>query len=102
MNPAGLGEQARRRNSAGYRFGCGVVRKYGLIVLCPLGNLAGTSASATEGEIMQSCPGFQSAGVATLYLAVSWSDSTTRKISSKLRPVDAGYVRSEERRVGKE
>lgn len=34
---------------------------------------------------------FQSTGVATFLPAVSWSESTTRKISSKLRPVVAGY-----------
>lgn len=33
---------------------------------------------------------FQSAGVATRFPAVSWSESTTLKISSKLRPVVAG------------
>lgn len=33
---------------------------------------------------------FQSAGVATRLPAVIWSESTTRKISSKLRPVVAG------------
>ena len=33
---------------------------------------------------------FQSAGVATLCLAVSWSESITRSSSSKLRPVEAG------------
>ena len=37
-----------------------------------------------------SSPGFQLTGVATLYLAVSWSESITRSTSSKLRPVVIG------------
>ena len=49
-----------------YKFGWGVVRKYGLITLCPFGNLAGMSASATAGTMMQSSPCCQSTGVATL------------------------------------
>ena len=37
-----------------------------------------------------SSPGFQFAGVATRWRAESWSASTTRRISSKLRPTCAG------------
>ena len=40
---------------------------------------------------MTSSPFFQLTGVATEYLAVSCKESMTRKTSSKLRPVDAGY-----------
>ncbi len=44
----------------------------------------------TQGVTMQSWPSCQSAGVATLNLAESWSESTTRRISAKLRPQDIG------------
>jgi len=37
--------------------------------------------------ITPSSPSFQSAGVATLWLSVSCRESTSRKISSKVRPV---------------
>jgi len=40
--------------------------------------------------MMTSLPSVQLTGVATLYFAVSWSESMTRRISSKLRPVEAG------------
>ncbi len=39
-----------------------------------------------------SSPSFQLPGVATLWWSVSCSESITRSTSSKLRPVDAGYV----------
>src|SRR5438445_3013399 len=42
--------------------------------------------------MMQSCPSFQLTGVATLNLAVSCKESTTRSSSSKFRPQEAGYV----------
>ena len=41
---------------------------------------------------MTSSPCFQLTGVATLWASVSWSESITRRISSKLRPVVCGYV----------
>ena len=44
----------------------------------------------TEGTMITSSPFFQSAGVATLCLAVSCMESMTRRISSKLRPVVMG------------
>mmetsp|Transcript_32942 Transcript_32942/g.92253 ORF Transcript_32942/g.92253 Transcript_32942/m.92253 type:complete len:224 (-) Transcript_32942:94-765(-) len=37
-------------------------------------------------------PAVQFAGVATFWYAVSWSESRTRRISSKFRPQEAGYV----------
>ncbi len=37
-------------------------------------------------------PSFQLAGVATRCLAVSWMESSARRISSKLRPVVMGYI----------
>lgn len=40
--------------------------------------------------MITSSPRFQSAGVATLWLAVSCNESIARRISSKLRPVLAG------------
>src|SRR6478672_3225644 len=72
--------------------GCGVNLRYGFIVLKPAGNFTLASSSEIEGTMMQSSPLFQFTGVATLYFDVSCSESITRKISSKLRPVLAGYV----------
>jgi hypothetical protein len=40
--------------------------------------------------MMTSSPCFQFTGVATLWLAVSWSESSTRSTSSKFRPVLIG------------
>ena len=42
--------------------------------------------SLTAAVMMTSSPCFQSAGVATAGLELSWSESMTRRISSKLRP----------------
>ena len=47
----------------------------------------------TLGTTMQEPPCFQSTGVATFLVAVSWRLSTTRMISSKFLPVVAGYRR---------
>merc|ERR550517_606556 len=44
----------------------------------------------TPGTTMQLPPAFQSTGVATLRVAVSWRLSITRRISSKFLPVVAG------------
>ena len=46
----------------------------------------------TAAVMITSSPCFQSEGVATLCSAVSCRLSTTRSTSSKLRPVEAGYV----------
>src|SRR5581483_5543370 len=73
-----------------YRFGCGVYRKYGFTLRCPLGKFAGMSSSLTAGEMMQSSPSTQFAGVATLCFAVNCNESITRNSSRKLRPVEAG------------
>src|SRR5262249_50090067 len=71
--------------------GCGVIRRYGLLTLEPFGKFClSTSGSCSEGTITQSSPSFQFTGVATEWLSVSCSESITRKISSKLRPVLAG------------
>jgi len=48
------------------------------------------SSSDSDGTMITSPPCFQFTGVATLCLSVSCSESMTRRISSKLRPVDAG------------
>ena len=48
------------------------------------------SSLETEPAMITSSPCFQFAGVATLCLAVSWSESMTRSTSSKLRPVVIG------------
>ena len=76
--------------------GSGVVRIYPF----PLGNVAFSKpalnrslacSSVKPGTTMHFWPEFQFAGVATLWLAVSWRDFNTRIISSKFRPVVAGY-----------
>src|SRR6187549_3079056 len=72
-------------------FGCGVTRRYGRTALKPLGKRSASSfGSCKAGMITTSSPSCQSAGVATLWLSVSCSESTTRKISEKFRPVLAG------------
>jgi len=48
------------------------------------------ASSDTEVGMMTSSPGFQLTGVATFSRAVSCSESSTRTISSKLRPVLIG------------
>jgi alkyl hydroperoxide reductase subunit AhpC len=48
----------------------------------------------TAGAMITSSPGFQFAGVVSLCFAVSWSESMTRRISSKLRPAVMGYDRT--------
>src|SRR3954451_15282589 len=66
-----------------------VVRRYGLTLLrSPNFSLA--ASSSTVLAMITSWPCFQSAGVATEYFEVSCSESMTRRISSKLRPVEAG------------
>src|SRR5882762_48267 len=73
-------------------FGCGVMRRYGFGAFQPAGNFVFASSSDIDGTMITSSPSFQLTGVATLYLAVNCSESITRRISSKLRPVLAGYV----------
>ena len=70
-------------------FGCDVTRRYGFRVLNP-GNFCAASSFETAPVMITSSPGFQFAGVATLCLAVSCMESTTRSNSSKLRPVVIG------------
>src|SRR5438094_1134340 len=74
----------------GVYFGCGTIRRYGLGAFQPFGYFCLASSSETEGRIITSSPFFQFTGVATLCLAVSCIESTTRKTSSKLRPVLIG------------
>src|SRR5262249_16387277 len=66
------------------------ILRYGFNVFQPPGNFSLAASSERAGTMMQSSPCFQLTGVATLYLAVSWIESITRRISSKLRPVLAG------------
>src|SRR6185369_13816703 len=74
-----------------YLLGWGVTRKYGRTALKPFGKRSASSfGSCSAGTITTSSPSCQSAGVATLWLSVSCSESTTRKISEKFRPVLAG------------
>jgi len=49
------------------------------------------SSSLISGSTITSSPGSQLTGVMTPYLSLYWSESTTRRISLVLRPVDAGY-----------
>src|SRR4029079_6397772 len=80
-----------RRPPAGC-FGWGTIRRYGRGAFQPPGNFCLASSSETAGTMMTSSPLFQFTGVATLCLAVSCIESTTRSTSSKLRPVLIGYV----------
>ena len=56
----------------------------------PSGQSSFAASSVTEPAMMTSSPCCQFAGVATLWFAVSWSESMTRRVSSKLRPVVIG------------
>src|SRR5580693_1407359 len=70
--------------------GCGTMRRYGRGARQPLGYFCFASSSDTAGRMITSSPFFQFTGVATLCLAVSCIESTTRSTSSKLRPVLIG------------
>ena len=50
----------------------------------------GMSIPETAGRMMTSSPALQFAGVATFFVAVSWQESSSRRISTKLRPVLMG------------
>ena len=70
--------------------GCGTIRMYGSGCCQPPGYAAFASSSDTAGRMMTSSPCFQFTGVATFFDAVSWHESSSRRISSKLRPVLIG------------
>ena len=70
--------------------GCGTMRMYGFGACQPSGYVFFASSSDTEPAMITSSPGFQLTGVATLWFAVSCSESSTRSTSSKLRPVVIG------------
>src|ERR1700745_2539316 len=72
-------------------FGCDTVRRYGFTVLYP-GKILSASSLETAPVMITSSPCFQFAGVATLCFAVNCIESSTRMISSKLRPVVIGYA----------
>src|SRR5262249_43980670 len=72
--------------------GCGTMRRYGRGALHPSGYCFFASSSDTDPEMITSSPCFQLTGVDTLWVAVSWSESSTRRTSSKFRPVDIGYT----------
>src|SRR5262245_39056675 len=59
-------------------FGWGTIRRYGRGAFQPSGNFCFASSSETDGRMMTSSPCFQFTGVATLCLAVSCIESTTR------------------------
>src|SRR5580658_750534 len=74
------------------QLGWGTIRMYGLgCSHSPKSSLAWSLE--TEPAMTTSSPGFQLTGVATLYLAVSCSESMTLSTSSKFRPVVIGYTR---------
>src|SRR5262245_33346830 len=87
-----------KRSSAGVKpapvfyLGCETTRRYGLRVFQPCGNFFLASSSETEGTMITSSPCCQFTGVATLCFAVNCNESMTLRISTKLRPVLAGYV----------
>jgi hypothetical protein len=58
--------------------------------LNPWGSFFFASSSDTAGGMITSWPGFQLTGVATVCLAVSWQESSSRSTSSKFRPVLIG------------
>jgi hypothetical protein len=66
------------------------MRKYGLGAFQPCRNIVFASSSLTEPAVITSSPDCQFAGVATLCRDVICIESSTRKISSKLRPVVIG------------
>ena len=68
------------------------MRRYGFGARQPPGNFSFAASSESDGTMITSSPSFQFTGVATLYFAVNCNESITRRISSKLRPVLAGYV----------
>src|SRR5579863_2010111 len=82
----------RRRESVPNRlyFGCGTIRKYGFGDFQPPGYCFWASSFETLPLMITSSPGLQFTGVETLCLAVSCIESSTRRISSKLRPVLMG------------
>jgi hypothetical protein len=57
-----------------------------------LPNFSSAAASVNEKLTITSSAFCQFTGVATDEVAVNWTEFTTRKISSKWRPVEAGYV----------
>ena len=69
--------------------GAGTIRIYGL-GSCQLPKISLASSFVTEPAMITSSPWRQLTGVATLCLAVSWSESITLSTSSKLRPVVIG------------
>src|SRR5688500_5622727 len=77
-------------NSYACSSGIGVYLRYGFTTRNPFGNFLIASSAETAGTTMASSPWFQFACVARLNFDVSCNESTTRWISLKIRPVDAG------------
>src|SRR4051794_34720258 len=75
---------------AATQLGCGTMRMYGRGDSQPSGYCSFACSSLTEPAMITSSPGCHWAGVATAWLAVSCSESITRRTSSKLRPVVIG------------
>src|SRR5450755_1283252 len=80
----------QREDDAHTSYGEGTMRRYGRGASHPSGYFALACSSLTEPAMITLSPCFHWAGVATWWLAVSWSESITRSTSSKLRPVVIG------------
>src|SRR6185369_6760571 len=79
-------------SGVGSYLGCGTMRMYGSGDFHPSGYVFFASSSDTAGRMITSSPCFQFTGVATFFVAVRRHESSSRRISSKLRPVLIGYV----------
>lgn len=66
--------------------------RYGFTILNS-GNSSLAFSLSTLGWTMTSSPGTQLMGVVMRYLSPVWSESTMRRTSAALRPVEAGYER---------
>jgi hypothetical protein len=83
------GTGCRSPNDLDY-FGCATTRMYGFFAVHPCGNFCLASSSETAGTMITSSPCFQFTGVATLCRAVNCTESSSRRTSSKFRPVLMG------------
>src|SRR4029450_12786638 len=89
--PAGHSESDRPSAALSY-LGWATVRRYGFTVLKPAGDVFFASSSETAVTMMTAWPCFPFTGVAPFWFDVRWQGATSRSTSSKLRPVDIGYV----------
>src|SRR5262249_40150159 len=87
--PAARGVDRVAHQRLPFPFGWGTIRMYGR-GSCQSPESCLASSLETEPAMITSSPGCQFTGVETLWPAVSWSESSTRSTSSKLRPVVIG------------